>query len=111
MDREARVKDFSYTREILDEIEAALSRERLSAYLTAARGDRARAIRLHAWNTAVSAAFYGPLQGLEITLTDLRAGPRRGLQAHPRCGRVDIADDGDVDRAPWPGFRITCAPE
>ena len=68
MDREVRVKGFFYTHEVLDELEASLSRERLDTYLAAARGDRARAIRLHAWNTAVSAAFYGPLQGLEITL-------------------------------------------
>ncbi len=27
-----------------------------------------QALRLYTWNTAISAAFYGPLQGLEITL-------------------------------------------
>jgi len=68
VDREPGVKTFSYADETLDELETALSRERLSTYLDAAGGDRQRAILLHAWNTAVSAAFYGPLQGLEVML-------------------------------------------
>ena len=38
---------------------------RLGTYLTATGGDRVQAVRLHTWNTAVSAAFYGPLQALE----------------------------------------------
>ena len=62
------VKGVSYTSEELDELEASLSRERLEIYLAGAGGDRAKAIRLHDWNTAVSAAFYGPLQGLEVIL-------------------------------------------
>lgn len=65
---EAGVKGFSWTGGELDALEAALSRERLRTYLDAAGGDRERALRLHAWNTAVSAALYGPLQGLEIAL-------------------------------------------
>ena len=68
VDSEARVKDFSYTRDSLHELEVSLSSERLGTYLIATRGDRERAMRLHVWNTAVSAAFYGPLQGLEVTL-------------------------------------------
>nr|WP_242463571.1 Abi family protein [Rhodothalassium salexigens] len=36
--------------------------------MTATGGDRAEAVRLYTWNTAVSAAFYGPLQALEIAL-------------------------------------------
>ena len=67
-DREVRVKGFSYTAESLDALEASFSRERLRIYLDAVRGDRERALRLHAWNTAVSAAFYEPLQWLEVTL-------------------------------------------
>lgn len=63
-----RVKGISYTSEVLDELEASLSHERLEFYLARAGGDRVRAMRFHDWNTAVSAAFYGPLQGLEVTL-------------------------------------------
>ena len=33
-----------------------------------AEGDRKRALELYTWNTKISAAFYGPLQGLEIAL-------------------------------------------
>ena len=68
MDNQNRVKGVSYTSQELDELEASLSRKRLEIYLASVRGDRAKAVRLHAWNTAVSAAFYGPLQGLEVTL-------------------------------------------
>lgn len=68
MDNQNRIKGVSYTSQELDELEASLSRKRLEIYLASARGDRAKAVRLHAWNTAVSAAFYGPLQGLEVTL-------------------------------------------
>ena len=68
VNREPGVKTFLYTGEVLDELEASLSRERLRIYLGATGGDREQAIRLHVWNTAVSAAFYGPLQGLEVTL-------------------------------------------
>ena len=66
--REVGVKGFSWTGAELNALEAALSRERLRTYFDAARGDRERALRLHTWNTAVSAALYGPLQGLEIVL-------------------------------------------
>ena len=62
------VKNFSYSDEFLDALQASLSRERLGTYLDAAGGDQEGAIRLHVWNTAVSAAFYGPLQGLEVAL-------------------------------------------
>ena len=62
------VKNFSYTDDLLDELEVSQSRERLGTYLDATAGDREGAIKLYAWNTAVSAAFYGPLQGLEVTL-------------------------------------------
>ena len=67
-DHEARVKIFSYTEDILEDLEASLSRERISTYLDAAQGNREQTVRLYTWNTAVSAAFYGPLQGLEVAL-------------------------------------------
>ena len=43
--------------------------------------DREEAVRLHVWNTAVSAAFYGPLQVLEVALRNAmnrRLGGRYG---------------------------------
>ena len=116
MDREVRVKGFSYTHEVLDELEASLSYERLDTYLAAARGGRARAIRLYAWNTAVSAAFYGPLQGLEIALRnamhrelaerygpawydDPNAGLDRGALDRVTGARVEMARAGHGNEA------------
>jgi len=97
------VKKFSYTDDLLDELEASLSRERLGTYLDAAGGDRKGAIELYAWNTAVSAAFYGPLQGLEVTLRNAIhrrladvAQPDRPLRAgvRPRSGPGSWAHRG-----------------
>ena len=62
------VKDFDLNNEILDELEVSLSADRLGTYLTATSGDRTNAVRLYTWNTAISAAFYGPLQALEVAL-------------------------------------------
>ena len=76
------VNNFCYTDEILDDLEVTLSHERLGTYLSAKGGDREEAVRLHVWNTAVSAAFYEPLQILEVTLRNamnLRLGARYGV--------------------------------
>jgi hypothetical protein len=62
------VNDFTYTPSVISALEAALSSERLTAYLQATGGHQERALRLYLWNTEISAAFYGPLQGLEIVL-------------------------------------------
>ena len=58
----------NYEENILDDVEASFSPERMSTYRSAVRGDRERALHLYAWNTAVNAAFYGPLEGLEVAL-------------------------------------------
>ena len=60
------VNPFSYSPNIINALERALSPERLSTYLVAANGDHAAALRLYVWNTEISAALYGPLQALEI---------------------------------------------
>ena len=72
------VKVFDLNEEILNELETSLSTERLGTYLSATGGDRAKAVRLYTWNTAVSAAFYGPLQALEVAL---RNAMNRRLEA------------------------------
>ncbi|MFD8590989.1 hypothetical protein ACFV1B_15810 [Streptomyces sp. NPDC059637] len=46
----------------------AFSSPRMAPYLRATGGDAAAAVRLYWWNTEVSAAFYGPLHCLEVTL-------------------------------------------
>ena len=69
-DRKPDVKLFFYTDEILDQLELWLSSERLTTCLDAVGGDREHAIQLHDWNTAVNTAFYGPLQGSEVALSN-----------------------------------------
>ena len=61
-------KGFQFNDAVLNALETSLSPERLATYLAAAGADRERAMRLYTWNTAISAAFYGPLQGLEVAL-------------------------------------------
>jgi hypothetical protein len=100
------VKAFSFSDEVLDALIASLSPERAATYVAAAGGDRGRAMRLYTWNTALSAAFYGPLQGLEVALRNamhrelvVSYGP--GWYDNPGCGfdagtlrRIEGAKDG-----------------
>ena len=62
------VNTFLYTEEILAELVTSLSPERMGTYLAETMGDREKASQLYTWNIAVSAAFYGVLQGLEVAL-------------------------------------------
>lgn len=111
------VKRFSYRDDFLDELEASLSRERLGTYLHATGGDRERAIKLDAWNTAVSAAFCGPLQGLEVTLRNAihrrlaerhgetwyegpNAGLDRGAVERIARAKLELARDGHGNGPP-----------
>lgn len=52
----------------LNNIERRISKERLKPYLQLANDDRQFAIKLYEWNTSLSEAFYGILQGFEVTL-------------------------------------------
>lgn len=116
-DRVVDVNPFSYTAETLEEIEGALSPERLHPYLNAAGGDRERALRLYLWNTAASAAFYGPLQGLEVVLRNaihrqlsgryglawygnLDTGLDRGALGRIRQAILELTPDGHTSDAP-----------
>jgi hypothetical protein len=49
-------------------LKGSLSEERFQTYLDASGGDEDAALCLYTWNTAVAAAFYGPLQACEVTL-------------------------------------------
>lgn len=62
------MQGFSYTEEALQQLEAAFSTPRLKRYHILANNDRAQALRLYAWNTALSEAMFGVIQGLEVTL-------------------------------------------
>ncbi len=59
---------FLYTDDFIDSFEEHLSAPRFARYVQATHGDRPSAARLYTWNTAISAAFYGPLQSCEVGL-------------------------------------------
>lgn len=59
---------FEYSTDITNKIVKSLSEERLSTYLSAISGNLEEALKLYLWNSEISAAFYVPVQGLEITL-------------------------------------------
>jgi hypothetical protein len=105
------VKKFAFDTDILDALVASLSPERMATYMAAAGGDRETAMRLYTWNTAVSAAFYGPLQGLEVALRnamhrELTTSFGAAWYDSPACGfdngalnriaaaKVDVRRDG-----------------
>lgn len=58
---------FSYSPASLQLLKAIHSTDRLSPYIKAA-GSVDDGVKLYIWNTAISAAFYGPLQALEVGL-------------------------------------------
>lgn len=117
-ERGAVVKNaFSYTDSVIDALETSLSPERMATYVRKAGGNREKAVRLYTWNTAVSAAFYGPLQGLEIALRnamhrelaqkygeDWYDNPAAGLDARTlsrlSAARSDLQRDGYADDPP-----------
>ena len=97
------VNIFQFNDEILSALETSISPERMATYVQTTNGDKEKALRLYTWNTAISAAFYGPLQGLEVSL---RNSMHRQLESaygskwydNPKCGfdagtikRIDTA--------------------
>jgi hypothetical protein len=73
--------------------------KRFATYLAASGGDPAKALRLYTWNTAVSAAFYGPLQGLEVALRNAlhrELSVRHGAEWYKNPGAG--LDAGALDR-------------
>jgi len=59
---------FHYDKINLVELEAALSKQRLSTFANFSAGNQSFTLRLHAWNTALGEALFGPIQILEIVL-------------------------------------------
>ena len=62
------LNSFVYTPTVLRALEASLSSEGLTAYRRDTGGKLERALGLYHWNTEISAALYGPLQGLEVAM-------------------------------------------
>lgn len=61
-------KPRTMSRNVHQDLEAALSLERFARYREWADGDRARALDLYTLNTRLSEALYTPLQILEVVL-------------------------------------------
>ena len=59
---------FEYDAHVIAALQDSVSQARLGRYETRACGDPTQALQLYIWNTALSEALYGPMQGLEITL-------------------------------------------
>lgn len=97
---------FPYDQASIDELERVLSKERLSTYLKLTRGDRAAAIRLQAWNMALSEALYGPIQMLAVALRNAihdrlrsRRLQRIGFSITVdlrKCGKVALPDLSNI---------------
>ena len=60
--------NFIWTPRSVDALEKTLSSVRFATYVSSSNGDRVEAAQLYTWNTALSASFYGSLQGLEVAL-------------------------------------------
>lgn len=58
---------FSYTPSNINDLETSISPERLATYLSKTQNCKENALKLYLRNSELSAAFYFPLQGLEIT--------------------------------------------
>jgi hypothetical protein len=77
-----------------DVLDDYLMPARLAPYLKACGGDYAKARRLYVWNIEVSAAFWGPISGVEIAFRNVL---HRALVQH--VGRADWWNDGSVNAA------------
>lgn len=76
---------------MLGKVEIALSVDRFAKYVDACGGDREAAFRLYGWNIAISGAFYGPLQTIEVTLRNALHG---ALSAQYGLTWYDSAESG-----------------
>jgi hypothetical protein len=59
---------YDYTQGTLSELRRTMSEDRFATYLNRCNGNVRLACEQYTWNTAMSAAFYGPLQAFEVTL-------------------------------------------
>jgi hypothetical protein len=62
------VAHFEYDSAFVVQAVACKSTERLTKYLEETENDQASAMRLYSWNIAMSAALYGPIQAVEVSL-------------------------------------------
>ncbi len=60
--------EFTYTPVIIQNLAGSISTDRLSTYMQNSQNNKENALKLYLRNTEISAAFYMPLQSLEIAL-------------------------------------------
>ena len=98
-----KIKPYPLTEEALTELESTFSPERFSTYLQETGGNREKAIHLYVWNTSISAAFYGPLQSLEIILRNAlhnRLSERYGPNWYENPDmELNVHHRGQIDKA------------
>lgn len=58
----------AYSAQLLISLERSISTDRLSRYLRAVGGDRAKSIEMYLWNIALSESLYGPIHHAEVTV-------------------------------------------
>ena len=78
------------------ELERVLSPARVSTYMRLASGDLDLALRLHAWNTRLAEALFGPIQILEIALrnsVDESLNSALGPNWYDHCALTDTELD------------------
>lgn len=95
------VNPFNLDDPVVNALKTSLSPERMATYIAKTNGDHKKAVRLYTWNTAASAAFYGPLQWLEVTLRNAmhrELSKKYGLEWYDNkdCG-FDIGTEKRID--------------
>jgi hypothetical protein len=67
------------------DLERLFSAERLSTYIAHCGGDFTAAVEMYRWNSAITAAFWGPIGHLEVALRNTL--DKRLAARHRRLGR------------------------
>ncbi len=101
--------DYDYTTEIIENLEKSISSERFSTYLNETSGNKEEALQLYWWNSKVSAEFYIPLQGLEITLRNSLhqvCTDHFGAENWYETAPLDRVGGELVDKAKWKVQRL-----
>lgn len=75
----------------ISKFEAAVSTDRFARYVEDCEDNRIAAFRRYGWNTTISAAFYGPLQVLEVTLRNSFHNALKNVYG------VDWYEDGKIE--------------
>jgi hypothetical protein len=88
---------FVYDRDAQGLLLASLTPDRLTAYMAATKGDVHQALHLYEYNTRISEALFGVIQGLEIAF---RNGCHGRISANLKCAtwyeRAGVLDEKEL---------------